>query len=240
MAEFQTTQWSLVARAGGNGSEEARQAVGELLGRYLPALRAHLLHQRVISESRIDDLLQGFVSDKILQTDLIAKADRSRGKFRTLLLTALSRYVVDQWRGESAQKRRVDRGISLDADEHGAFAHTDTTPSAAFDTEWARQVLRRTLDLMQSQCRETGREDVWGVFQARLVGPLLFGEEPMPYEQLVERFQLATPRQAANVLITGKRLFNRTLRQIVGEYTPQDEIDAEIRQLTHDLGHASG
>jgi hypothetical protein len=84
---------------------------------------------------------------------------------------------------------------------------------------------------MQRECESTERDDVWGVFEARVIGPCIRCEKPMPYQELVERYNLATPRQASNVLNTGKRLFARILRAVVCEYTPENEVDAEIQDL---------
>ena len=53
----------------------------------------------------------------------------------------------------------------------------------------------------------------------------------MPYQELVARYRLSTPRQASNVLNTGKRMFARILRFVVCEYTPEHEVDAEIQEL---------
>src|SRR4051812_38640775 len=87
---FPMTQWSLVARAG-QPPAEARAALDVLLRRYAPALRAHLLLDRRMSgdRSKAEDVLQGFVADKVLERNLIALADRERGRFRTFLLAAL-------------------------------------------------------------------------------------------------------------------------------------------------------
>ena len=57
-ARFPTTHWSLVARAGRDATEVKRQALGELLVRYLPALRAHLVYGKRLSPEDADDLLQ--------------------------------------------------------------------------------------------------------------------------------------------------------------------------------------
>ena len=93
---FQTTQWSLIDRVRNEDSEGTRPALDELLRRYLPALRVHLRIRGAGGEHAVEDLLQGFVKSRILEANLVATASASRGKFRTLLLTSLDRYVVDQ------------------------------------------------------------------------------------------------------------------------------------------------
>jgi hypothetical protein len=64
-----------------------------------------------------------------------------------------------------------------------------------------------------------------------VLGPTLDGASPTPYEQLVARFGYTTPDQAANVLTTGKRSFQRALREVVVDYCDENEVDDEIRDL---------
>ena len=102
---FPSTRWSLVARAGQVDPEAKREALGQLLTRYLPALQAHLVHRKGLSEEEADDLVQEFVTSKILEKDLIARADQQLGKLRTFLLTALDRFVKNKLRDRRAKKR---------------------------------------------------------------------------------------------------------------------------------------
>ncbi len=233
---FPETGWPLVRRAGQEGGPGQLEALEELLRRYLPALRARLVQKKTIPRDQIDDLLQGFVTDKILQRDLLARADRQRGKFRTLLLTALDRYIVSRRRYERAQKRAAEHAVSLDTAKHGHLAVDEETPSDSFDIAWARRVLEEAVRRMRSECEASGRADIWGVFEARLLAPA-GGGKPMPYAQLVARYGLSTPRQASNVLHSGKRMFARILRSIVGEYTPAAEVQDEIQDLQQVLSH---
>ena len=41
----------------------------------------------------------------VLKGDLLRQADRSRGRFRSLLLTALQNFLIDAFAKQSAQKR---------------------------------------------------------------------------------------------------------------------------------------
>jgi hypothetical protein len=61
--------------------------------------------------------------------------------------------------------------------------------------------------------------------------PALEGAEPAAYDELVKQFELASPDQASNVLVTGKRMFARCLRDAVAEYVDDDEIEQELREL---------
>ena len=58
--------------------------------------------------------------------------------------------------------------------------------------------------------------DIWGVFEARVLGPLFQNAEPVPYEQIVARFGFKSPAQASNVLVSARRMFERVLRSWLG------------------------
>jgi hypothetical protein len=61
----------------------------------------------------------------------------------------------------------------------------------------------------------------------------------MPYQQLVRELGLQSPAQAANVLITGKRMFIRCLRAVVGEYEVSEaQLDAEIGEIRQIIARA--
>lgn len=219
---FPTTQWSQIARAG-RDSQEAREALSGLLQRYLPALKAHLVIQLKIDRDRADDLLQGFISDKVLQKGLLAKADRERGRFRHFLRTALRNYAIDQIRGHAHPHPQPLSPDSTPVSEE---------PADTFDVAWAREVIAETLRRIEAECQAAGRADIWQVFQCRVLHPILEGADPLPYDRLVEQFGLKSPTQAMNLLITAKRTFARVLRALVQEYAGEGaEIEAEIADL---------
>ena len=126
---FPTTHWSLVGRAGYQGDEELhRAALNDLLKRYLPALQAHLIYGKRIDVNEADDLVQGFVTNKVLERDLIQRAEPERGRFRSLLATALDNYVSSVRAKQGAAKRKADRAKSLDDDTYRHFAHATYLP----------------------------------------------------------------------------------------------------------------
>ena len=229
-----------MARAGQDPTEAKREALGGLLVRYLPALRAHLIYGKRLTPEDADDLLQEFVAAKILEKELIGRADRELGKFRTFLLTALDRFLIDRLREQAARKRAPAHGalkpLGEQAEQVPADQHCD-----AFDLAWARNMIDETIRLMRTECETSGRMDVWGVFECRLLGPLLHAAQPMEYDELVEKFGLESPSQASNVLITAKRMFARLMRAVVGEYALGGaEIESEIGELMEILGRARG
>jgi len=231
-ARFPTTHWSLVDQAGAAGVEARREALGRLLARYLPALQAHLVHGKRLAPEDAEDLIQDFIAGKVIEKNLIGRADRDLGKFRTLLLTSLDRFLIDQIRAKQAKMRSPGDGKIVALGDGEPLLEAAAPSSDAFDVAWARRVLAEVLRRMRDECGRSDRMDVWNVFVGRLLGPVLQGSPPMDYDVLVERFALASPSQAANLLVTAKRMFARVLRSVVAEYAlGNEEIETEIAQL---------
>jgi RNA polymerase sigma-70 factor (ECF subfamily) len=219
-----------------------REALGILLQRYLPALRAHLVLHRRIEPHQADDLLQSFVSRKVLEQRLIARSDRTRGRFRSFLLKALDHYVIDQLR---RQKSRGGAHAPAQLDEMQELELADddaeAQPSQAFDRAWAKEVVAEAVRRMRADCERTGRGDLWGVFEHRVLAPSMHGAEPVPYEKLVSDYKLDSPQQASNVLMTAKRMFARALRGVIAESAEDDgEIEQDLRDLKQILAQGVG
>ena len=239
MADFQlfpTTHWSLVVRAGQDPSTVQRDALGDLLKKYLKAFRTYVVSKYRVSPDQADDLVAGFVASRIVERNLIGKANADRGKFRNFLMTALERYVIDQFREDSAMKRGGDRGSEDVFEQRERLAGNDQDPSAAFDVGWAQEVVRQAIEQMR-QATETTRPDLWGVFSDRVLGPVFDDTAPSAYELLITRLGFKDEGQAANALQTAKRIFARIVRGVVAEYAvTADEVDQEVGVLLKALG----
>ena len=204
--------------------------MAQLLDRYRPPLRSHLVSRKHIDPEQADELLQSFLLRQVLERELIGSADQQRGRFRTFLLTALDRFVFNELRNERVRQRRVGGSELLaEAEEVPEGA---AQPDEVFDVAWARGVLAESLRRMREECRGLGRPTIWGVFRARVLRPIFTARDPEPYAQVVERLGFASPTHASNALITSKRMFVRVLRAVVGEYERGEaDVEAEIADL---------
>ena len=178
---FDSTRWTLIERIRGDSDVERRAAMEELLRRYVPALRAHLVYRRRMQEQDAADLVQDFVANKILERDLVARADRNRGKFRGFLLTALDRFFVDWCRYNSAQKRAAPDTVSIDTNTSDP---TEEESPDIFDVAWGRTVLGEALKRMQQLCTEDVESQIWETFRFRVLDPIVGGTQPMEYQEL--------------------------------------------------------
>jgi RNA polymerase sigma-70 factor (ECF subfamily) len=225
----------------GHGGTLARDAWEQLARRYWPAIYAYLRTTGRGPEEAAD-LTQGFVCDVLLARSLVRSADPRRGRFRTLLLTALRNYLRERHRYERRERRwpRSATGapaVPLDASAMEAAAGPGKVdPETAFAAQWSTALVHRVLDSVRNECVREELGAHWCVFERRVVRPLLFGEPPTPYSMLVERFDLKDAAQATNMMITVKRRFARALYAEVGR-TVQDpgDVGDEILDLLRAL-----
>ena len=225
---FPNTHWSLVRRAGKPDAAARREALTALLGRYQPALRSYLRVVKRLPAEEADELLQGFIADQLLERELIGRADQARGRFRTLLLTSLNNFAVS--RGRAARRRAAE---PLDARGEGPVGEAGgLSPDVVVEAAWARALVHDVIAAMREECVRTGRGDVWAVFEGRILGEVFGTGRVIPYEELAAGLGLESPSQAANLLVTAKRMYARLLRLAVGEYEADlGAIDAEIADL---------
>jgi DNA-directed RNA polymerase specialized sigma24 family protein len=230
---FPDTHWSLVRRAGFAVGTARREALATLLARYQPALMSYLMRVWRLSEDSAQDLLQGFIADQILERELLKHAQVGHGRFRALLVSCLRNFAVNNYRAQS-----VRRTASLPVGWEDA---TEETPSRILEALWARELVGNVLHAMKQECTRRRHFGVWAVFEARLLSQGYEHVTAKSYEQLAREYHLSSPHDAANLLVTGKRMFLRLLRTAVAEYEHEpQQVDAEIADLRRVLTESSG
>lgn len=222
-----TTHWSELILAQDQDPDRRRAGLEQVLRRYQPALLSYLRFLRRLPPDKVEDLVQGFIADRIIQGQLLDSVDRDRGRFRSYLLHVFDNYVANIFRTERTQ-RRGGSTTQIDitrVDPPALRAHDQ------FEIAWAQELLKETLRRMEDECRAGGRARLWALFDARVVQPGLNNEPPMEYAVLVERFGFESPSQAFNALATAKRMFERILKQVLVEYAPNGDPDEELRSF---------
>lgn len=229
---FPRTDWAGLGQAA--NADEAR--LDALIRLYWAPLRVFLVATFPSLREQAEVLLQEFAEDKILKEGWLRRADRKRGKFRDFLKTSLRHFVLD--RLNRAENRHAP--LSLDDLEQEVAG----PPAAAeeFDLTWVRAVLAETLRRMEADCRNPAadqprRSFIWEMFRIRLIDPLLNDAAQTPYEELIEKFQLKSPTDASNLLLSGKRIFKAHLSGVIKEYAEHDAATAaELEALETFIG----
>src|SRR5262245_29245261 len=111
---FVTTSWTAVVKAGRSDSAEGKDALTRLCQAYWEPLHAYL--RRVgHPEADANDLTQEFFY-VLLSKNHLQAADRTKGRFRSFLLTALKHFLSNERDRAMAKKRGGGQTIlSLDA-----------------------------------------------------------------------------------------------------------------------------
>ncbi len=219
---FPATRWSLISRARDASLADKQRALSELLERYRPAFVRHLVRRRRLPIERAEDMVQGFMTVKVLEKDLIAQASRQRGRFRSFMLKSLERYVIDEYRRRDPHTTDVDAFRDTEPDDDAADA---------FDIAWAQQALAETYVNMLQACEQSDKMHVWHVFEHRVLRPTIDGDHVPSYEQLAERYGFASPKEAGNLFVTARRMFERELRAVIEAYAGEEDVDREIGDL---------
>jgi RNA polymerase sigma-70 factor (ECF subfamily) len=235
---FQPTDWTLVKSAAQDNQGARTQALGELVERYRPALRNHVIARFRVSETDADDLVQGFLLRKVLRLEFLRQADQERGRFRNFLSRAVENFVLNEIRRDHAQKRvPSEQLISLEELSGAEQAGLATGPDDAFTNEFVRLTVEEVLRQMRAECQRTHQHELWGVFAARILARSLDDFVALSYDELVAQYQLQSDAQAYKLLHRAKQMFEDIFRQVVAGYTrDQNEITPEIDDLKRFLG----
>lgn len=216
------------------GNEQERlSALEYLFRRYAPALQTFVGRRFQLAPAEAEDLVQDFVLDRVLHKSLLAKARADRGRFRHFLLRSVSRFSIDYLRAQNTRKRRLQNSaVSLDQLLDDGFEQAADADETLFNDAFTRQIVGEAIRRTQRHCLNMSREDLWTIFEGRLLGPLLEDLPPKSYETLCEELELRSVAEAQNLLVSVKRIFKRQFHSIVQEYadSPQD-ITEELSLL---------
>jgi RNA polymerase sigma-70 factor (ECF subfamily) len=233
--EFVTTRWSLILSAA-NGSEEqkARDALAELCRTYWRPVFLFVC-RRGYSTEDAQDLTQDFFVT-ILEHNWLQRADRSRGRFRSLLLRSLQNFLINAAEKTHAHKRGGNvEFISWDdwAAEapsqlfHSAQVPDSLPPERLFDLTWATTVVERAFQRLREECESKGK--LW-LFQA-LSSHLTDERDELSYANLSAELgmaETAVKKQLHNMRQRYRSLLRDEVSQTVED--PAD-VDDEIRYL---------
>lgn len=233
-AGFPTTHWSRVLRAGDPTDREGRDALERLCRDYWYPLYAFARRQGLDREEA-SDLVQGFLADFIERLDL-AKADPSRGRFRSFLKTACAHFLSHTRDHDRAAKRGGGRSpVSIDLqDAEGRYTNEpshDLTAERLFERRWALVLLGHVLTRLEAEASRGGNSDLFAHLR-----PLLEGDDlEESYRQIGESLQMSE----GSVKVAVHR-FRSRYRQLLREEVARTvadpaEIDAEIADLLRSL-----
>ncbi len=236
---FLTTHWSLVESVEADSSDDKNCAlIGLLLERYWKPVYCYLRCKGYANEPA-KDLTQGFFYEVVLGRNLIQRADRSKGRFRTYILKALHNYVATVHATQTAQKRApAGKLIPLDMVDPPGFSRItqEFTPEESFDYAWVSALMERVLEAVETKCYEDGKSVHWHVFHEKVLAPILDGADSVSLAELCHKYGIESPAVASNMIVTVKRCFRSILREHLRSTVLSDgEMAEESEQISRFL-----
>jgi DNA-directed RNA polymerase specialized sigma24 family protein len=231
-ARFHTTRWSVVVGAQSPGTADA--SLESLCRQYWPPLYAYV-RSRGHPPHDAQDLTQGFFA-KLLEKNWLAAADRSQGKLRSFLLTAMKRFLANERERAHAAKRGGLHDItSMDTGEgERLLAAAATLPEQpAFDRIWALTVLQATLRRLSAEYGQAGKLREYDRIKPSLTA--MRGE--IDYDAIAADLHVL-PASARSLVHRLRKRFRELFREeVAGTVATMDDIDDEMRALVASLGH---
>lgn len=236
---FATTQWTLVWNAAREDSNHGRPALEELVRSYWRPLYSFARRQGLGREDA-EDATQEFLSS-VVRGDLLCSANPAKGKFRTFLLVAWKRFLIDEFRRRQTLRRGGDlKFLSLDfgTGEQNwlEFESREPDPDRLYSQCWANSLLDEVRSRLRASYARRDRSLLFAVLMPRLTETLKKAE----YDQLADELSLS-PSAVKVALHRLRQRFGQTTREVVLETLDDPtEIDAELAELRFALSSGNG
>jgi DNA-directed RNA polymerase specialized sigma24 family protein len=243
-AGFSTTRWSLIISGAklDTGERAAQKAFAELCHTYWRPI-FFFACRRGFPIEEAQDLTQDFFT-MMLRENWLQHADRTRGRFRSLLLRSLERFLHDA--RDKARAQRRGGGVQFIAwDDWMAEAPShlmvsqrtleQLRPEQLFDVRWAATVVEQALRQLANECEAKGRRRLF-----EMLSPYLsMDRAETSYAHLAA--QLGVPATAVKRQLHNLRLRYRWLlrKEVARTVADPAEVDEEIRYLCSALAAGS-
>jgi len=197
---------------------------------YWPAVYAFIRHEGR-SPSDAEDLTQDFLC-RVIGTEMLKGTSSDQGCLRTLLAVILKRFLIDDYRRASTEKRGGSR-IHLTIDTASGESYLDRlgcdhdTPDRFFDRAFAATLMDRAINQLRDHYLSQEKVRVFDVLKPSLLGATQLGELSDWASQLDT--SQATVRVAVHRL---RKRFRETFRTVVLETVVNpDDLDEELTAL---------
>src|SRR5262245_2776537 len=232
---FCTTHWSVVLAAGQSGTPQALEALESLCRAYWRPVYIYARRHGHDSEAA-RDLTQEFFA-RLLEGNWLQPADPQRGRFRSFLLKCLSRFLVDEWRRATAQKRGGrQQFFSIEearAQDDASIEPVDLfTPEQADDRNWAEAMVACANARLRRAYEADGQAERFHVLKVYLAG----GDKPDAYADSAARLGLSIPAVKSAIHKLRKRYGEAVRAEIAETVSRPEDVETELNHLLDALG----
>jgi len=207
---FSTTMWTQIGQAQA-GSREALEAI---LSKYRAPVFEYL-KRHGLSEADADDIVQE-VFLQVCREEFLVRADRDKGKFRTLLMRVTQHVLASDFRKKFSQKRGGRK--RLHSLEQALEVPVPAPEESRFNEIWAKSIVQMGLERLR---RDGSRLNL--AYHDALV---------LRYFEHQSQREIATKLGCAehdveNYLRYGKERLKRILRELTQEYCSSESEHVE-------------
>ncbi|HEY1789700.1 MAG TPA: ECF-type sigma factor [Verrucomicrobiae bacterium] len=228
---FVTTHWSLVVSARDGESPQSAAALEKLCRAYWYPLYAYIRHSGR-SKENAEDLTQAFFT-RLLEKNFLDSAQQERGRFRSFLLVALKRFLVNDWERSHAQKRGgFQTSISLDTElaerkiRLEIAAPTDP-PDRVYERRWALALLEQTMARLRLEFERAGK---MAEFE-RLKAFLTADKKEIPYAAAAHELGMEEGALRVSVHRLRKRYRELFREEIAHTLAEGESVEEELKYL---------
>jgi RNA polymerase sigma factor (sigma-70 family) len=226
---FVTTHWTVVRAGATAESPHCAAALEQLCRAYWYPLYVYIRRRgHPIEEAK--DLTQEFFA-RLIEKQWLAEADRTKGRFRTFLLTALNHFLANEWRRSQAAKRGGGKSvISLDDTAEARYAQEPAsrlTPERIYDRRWALSLFDRALGRLREEYVNAGKSGSFDLLKKYLSIEAADGE----YAQLATELEMSPGAVTAAVYRLRQHYRELVREEVAHTVESPDEVDAEMRWL---------
>lgn len=230
MGMFQTTRWSLFL-AGRDDPDASRTAIEHLCQAYRAPVLSYV-RRHGHSREEAEDLTQAFFVN-LIERRLDHRADPLRGRFRTLLLTALKHHLQNVKAAHNAERRGgTTPHESLDGADLAGIDEDE--PGRMFDRQWAVTVLGRAMAALEADAQRAGKAPLFEALREFLI------ESPSAddYARLAAAHGMRTNTLAVAVHRLRQKLRDKVRDELAETVHTDADLEAEMEVLHDALGGA--
>jgi RNA polymerase sigma-70 factor (ECF subfamily) len=229
-ADFRTTHWSLVLRAGAESAPDSHAALESLCRAYWYPIYVYV-RRLGHGPAEAEDLTQEFFA-RLLRLKSFGDVAPHKGKFRTFLLASLKHFLSDARDAARAAKR--GGGVPVLSLEQFAAEEryrlepaTDAAPDVLFDRRWMLALLERAFNGLRDEYAAAGRARQFEVLKEFLQNPTADGD----YDRVATALGLSSGAVAVAVHRLRQRYRDRVRTEIAQTVNSPEELADELRQL---------
>ncbi len=228
--DFKKTHWSMVLRAKDHDTPGGQQALEQLCQEYWYPVYL-FIRRKGKRHDDAQDLAQGFF-ERLIQKAFLKSVDQERAKFRTFLLTAVDRFLCNQWEYLQAQKRgggttTVSWDPEVAESLYSREPANELSPEKLFDRRWALMLLEAATKDLEEEYTRGGQSEAFRVLQPFIVGDAKHGD----YAAAAASLGL-TEGNARQRVLRMRRGYREKLRARVADTVETEAaVEEELRSL---------